>query len=40
MSVDTMYETPAIIELGDFTTETGVGLGDEAEDWWPIADRS
>ncbi|WP_157548094.1 lasso RiPP family leader peptide-containing protein [Nonomuraea candida] len=33
------YESPAITELGDFAAETGVGLGDEYEPSWPIADR-
>ncbi len=33
------YEAPTVTELGDFTTETGAGLGALAEGNWPIADR-
>lgn len=33
------YETPAVIELGNFQTETAAGIGGQAEGWNPIADR-
>ncbi|WDZ90612.1 hypothetical protein [Nocardiopsis sp. HUAS JQ3] len=40
MNNDTAYEAPSITDLGEFTAETGAGLGDEAEGWWPLADRA
>ncbi|MBY6687160.1 lasso RiPP family leader peptide-containing protein [Rhodococcus sp. BP-149] len=33
------YETPTIVDLGEFRTETGYGIGGQAEGWNPIADR-
>ena len=33
------YETPRVVALGDFTVETGFGIGGQAEGWNPIADR-
>ncbi|CAM3922363.1 hypothetical protein [Nocardiopsis rhodophaea] len=40
MSIDTMYETPDIIELGDFTTETGEFIGPCPETILPLEDHS
>ncbi|WP_107123126.1 lasso RiPP family leader peptide-containing protein [Streptomyces caeruleatus] len=38
MSTD--YEAPEIAELGDFTEETGHGIGLRFEGWVPIHDYS
>ncbi|MBF6332535.1 keywimysin-related RiPP [Nocardia transvalensis] len=35
-----IYETPAIVELGEFHAETGYGIGGVAEGWNPIADHN
>lgn len=32
------YEAPAVVELGDFHEETGIGLGGQIENWFPIRD--
>ncbi|WP_176745897.1 keywimysin-related RiPP [Brevibacterium sp. HMSC063G07] len=34
------YESPALVELGDFHAETGFGLGGQTEFLVAIADRS
>ncbi|GAB3457948.1 hypothetical protein GCM10027570_40970 [Streptomonospora sediminis] len=34
------YEAPAVTELGEFTDQTGAGIGGQIEDGWPLADRS
>lgn len=32
------YEGPTVVELGKFHEETGIGLGGQIENWWPIRD--
>lgn len=32
------YEAPTVVELGDFHEETGIGLGGQIENWWPVRD--
>ena len=33
-----MYEAPTVVQLGDFHQDTGIGLGGQIENWFPIRD--